>query len=111
MNPIDTLNTLTGSALPDTIKKTDDATQAQKEKFAKDFESVFLEKLLDEMKDTIGNWGFEQDGASKQIQGLFWMNLARDASDKGGIGLWKEIYQSLNTADNSTTAKSIDSKL
>lgn len=111
MNPIDNLNTaLTGTALPNSVSK--DASQAQKEQFAKDFESVFLEKLMDEMKNTIGNWGFEEDGASQQIQGLFWMNLARDVSDKGGMGMWKEIYQSLNTTeDNTAGTQSIDNQL
>lgn len=100
MNPLDSLNlTLTGTATPKPVAKSDNASQAQKEQFAKDFESVFLERLLDEMKNTIGDWGFEQDGGSKQIQGLFWMNLARDVSGNGGIGLWKEIYQSIQTAE------------
>ena len=99
-------------ALQNRTKISDDASQAQKEQFAKDFESVFIEKLLDEMKNTIGEWGMEQDGATKQIQGLFWMNLARDVSDKGGMGLWKEIYQSLNPAENTTgSIGQLDDKL
>lgn len=97
LNPALTQPVLTGNPVP---KK--DATQAQKEQFAKDFESVFIEKLLDEMKNTIGTWGFEQDGAAKQIQGLFWMNLARDVSKNGGMGMWKEIYQSLNQESGSS---------
>ena len=84
-----------------------DAARAEKEQFAKDFESVFIEKLLDEMKNTIGSWGFEQDAASKQIQGLFWMHLARDVSDKGGLGMWKDIYQSLNRSENTTDSSDI----
>lgn len=94
MNPLDHLNlALTGPLASGHAPKTD----AAKEQFAKDFESVLLERLLDEMKDTIGDWGVEQDGASKQVQGLFWMNLAREMADRGGIGLSKEIYQSLQT--------------
>ena len=108
MNTMDQINlTLTNSVLPDTSKKTDDLSHTQKEQFAKDFESVFIEKLLDEMKNTIGDWGFEQDGASKQVQGLFWMNLARDVSKNGGLGMWKDIYQSLDQAET----KSNDTKL
>ncbi|MHC4155610.1 MAG: hypothetical protein ACYST6_11910 [Planctomycetota bacterium] len=42
-------------------------SQAKKKQVAKDFESVFISKLLDEMKNTIGDWGFERDGASQQI--------------------------------------------
>ena len=72
MDMFDSLNlTLTNPVLPQQAPKPDNAPRAQKEQFAKDFESIFMEKLLDEMKNTIGNWGFEPDAASKQIQGLF----------------------------------------
>ena len=66
-----------------------DTEQAQKEQFARDFESVLIGKLLDEMKNTIGQWGYEQDGSAKQVQGLFWMNLSRELGQQGGLGLWK----------------------
>jgi Rod binding domain-containing protein len=101
---------LLNTVLPDYSKKTDQA--AQKEQFARDFESVFIEKLLDEMKNTIGDWGFEQDAASKQIQGLFWLFLARDVSQNGGVGMWKDIYKTLeqNAAPPQTTSE-IDDKL
>jgi Rod binding domain-containing protein len=61
------------------------------EQAAKDFESVLVTKLLDDMKDTVGQWGFEEDAASGQVKGLFWLYLARDISDKGGLGLWKDL--------------------
>jgi Rod binding domain-containing protein len=78
---------------------------------AKDFESVLINKMLDEMKNTIGSWGFEKDGPSEQIQGIFWLYLARDIGNSGGIGLWKDIYQFMTNADHSSTAgKSLDSK-
>ena len=88
----------------ETIKITDAASEAKKKQAAKDFESIFITKLLDEMKDTIGDWGFEKDEASAQIQGIFWLYLARDIADKGGFGMWKEIYQFLtNSESNGTT--------
>lgn len=103
MDMFDSLNlTLTNPVLPQQAGKSDSAPQAKKERFAKDFESIFMEKLLDEMKNTIGNWGFEPDAASKQIQGLFWLYLARDTANNGGLGMWKDIYQSLGEAENKT---------
>lgn len=60
---------------------------------AKDFESVLLGKLVDQMKDTIGDWGYERDGASKQVQGIFWLYLANDVASNGGLGIWKDIYE------------------
>jgi Rod binding domain-containing protein len=82
----------------------DELSEAEKKQAAKDFESVLLTKLLDVMKDTIGDWGFDEDGASQQVQGLFWLYLARDIANQGGVGLWKDIYRSLSDA-NQTNAK------
>jgi len=76
----------------------------KKMQIAKDFESVLLNKMLDEMKNSIGNWGFEKDGASNQVQGIFWMYLARDVANNGGIGLWKDIHQFLTNADSANPA-------
>ncbi len=74
-----------------------------KEQAAKDFESVLLNKLLEEMKNTIGDWGFDKDGASQQVQGIFWLNMARDIANKGGLGLWKDVYEFLTKAESVTS--------
>jgi len=87
----------------------DDASEEEKKKIAKDFESVLVNKLLDEMKSTIGDWGFDKDGPSKQVQGIFWLYLARDIGSNGGVGLWKDIYQFLNgSEEDNKTGKSVD---
>jgi Rod binding domain-containing protein len=89
--------------MPSPLRKLDSTealTADAKEKFAKDFEFIFINKLLDIMQSTIGDGGFEKDGASEQITGLFSTYLARHAADNGGLGLWKEIYSFLNQADN-----------
>jgi Rod binding domain-containing protein len=90
----------------------DEITEQEKEQIAKDFESLIINQLLDEMKNTIGEWGSEKDGASTQIQGIFWMYLARDIADNGGLGLWKEIYKTLpdNGPENSA-GSSLDKNL
>jgi Rod binding domain-containing protein len=76
---------------------------------AKDFESVLINKMLDEMKNTIGSWGFEKDGPSDQVQGIFWLYLARDIGNNGGVGLWKDIYQFMTDAGRSNAAgKALD---
>jgi Rod binding domain-containing protein len=88
------------------LSKTDLANvpQDKKKQYAKDFESVLLNKLMEQMKGTIGDWGFERDGASEQVQGLFWMYLSQDVAHNGGIGLWKEIYQFLTAGDQTNAA-------
>ena len=84
----------------------------KRKQIAEDFESVLLNKMLDQMKNTIGNWGFEKDGPSDQVQGIFWMYLARDMANNGGIGLWKDIYQFLTNADKENPAgKSLDGQI
>ena len=80
-------------------------SEEKKEQAAKDFESVLLNKLLDEMKNSIVDWGSEKDATSKQIQGIFWLYLARDIADNGGLGLWKDIYQFLTNAEHANTAQ------
>lgn len=74
------------------------------EKVAKDFESLLTTELLDEMKNSIGSWGFEKDGASEQLNGLFWMYLGRDIGQNGGIGLWKDIYRMLQGNESHNSA-------
>ena len=82
----------------------DGVSDEKKEQIAKDFESVLLYKMLDEMKNTIGDWGADKDGASKQVHGIFWLCLARDIANSGGIGLWKDIYQFITNADQANKA-------
>lgn len=82
------------------------------EQMAKDFESVLVTKLLDEMKETIGQWGFEEEAGASQVKGLFWLYLARDVADKGGLGLWKDLNRFFTDLQNQDTqAKSLDERL
>ncbi len=80
-----------------------DRERLKKERIAKDFESVFVSHMLSEMRKGIGEWGFEQDGASQQIQDLFWTSMGQEAGRQGGIGLWKEIYRSMLQAEETST--------
>jgi Rod binding domain-containing protein len=76
-----------------------DRTDQKKQQVAKDFESVLLTRLFEQVQKTIGSLDPEEEGTSQQVQGLFWLYLARDAADKGGLGLWKDIYQHLQQMD------------
>lgn len=89
---------------PEQIRKPDPSnietlSEDKKIQVAKDFESVLLNKLLEKMGDTIGDWGFDKDGASKQVHGIFWLYLSQHIADNGGLGLWKDIYQALTNSD------------
>lgn len=87
-----------------------DVLEEKKKQGTKDFESVFIHKLLEEMGNTIGDWGFEEDGASKQVQGIFWLYLARDIANNGGFGLWKDIYKSLTKSNPEVPAIELSGK-
>jgi Rod binding domain-containing protein len=81
--------------------------EAGKNQAAKDFESVLIGRVLDQMKNTIGDWGFEKDGVSRQVHGLFWLYLAGDIANNGGFGLWKDISRFF--ADTGQPNTTIDS--
>ena len=87
-----------------------DGTSEEKNKqAAKDFESVLINKLLDAMQNTIGEWGLEKDATASQIQGIFGLYLSQHIANNGGFGLWKDIYEFLtSTAKTNTTAQSLD---
>jgi len=70
-----------------------DSSDEKKKQLAKDFESVLLTRLFSEVKESIGSCGFDEDPASDQIHGMFWSFLAQDVADKGGFGLWQDLYQ------------------
>lgn len=107
--PTDTRSPLT--KLGDT-KDIANASEARKEQFAKDFESVFINKLLDEMKNTIGDWGLEKDSVTKQVNGIFWSHLSQDIAKNGGFGMWKDIKQSLDNLEHkNTNTEMLDTKL
>ena len=99
---------LTESILPpsplNNTEQIEGLSEERKIQLAKDFESILINKLLDEMKNTIGEWGFEQDGANKQIQGIFTLYLARDIANNGGFGFWKDIYRFFNDLEQAKTA-------
>ena len=63
------------------------------EKAAKDFESVLLNQLMQEMSRTIPESGLVNSGISKQMQGIFWSFLAEEVADNGGLGLWRDIQR------------------
>ena len=68
-----------------------DKTAEELQKTARDFESVLLARVFEEMRRTVPDSGLLESGTSDQVQGLFWMYMAQDVAAKGGIGLAKEL--------------------
>ncbi len=69
------------------------ASDEKKKQLAKDFEAVFLTRVFDEVKKSIQDSGFDDDVAADQVHGMFWSYLAQDVANKGGFGLWQDLYQ------------------
>jgi Rod binding domain-containing protein len=93
-------------AWPEAISLVDETSLAQAhpkpdqaEKVAKDFESVLLHKVMEAMQQTIPESDFLSSGATRQVQGIFWMYMAQEVSQSGGIGLWKDIYRQITQMD------------
>ncbi len=92
------------------LNKVDGIPEQKKEQIAKDFESILLSKLLDEMKSSIGDWGFEKSAASEQIQGIFWQYLGRHLANNGGLGMWRDIYQNLPNPEQTNKNDGVEPK-
>jgi Rod binding domain-containing protein len=71
-----------------------DVEDEKLKKVARDFESVFIHELLKRMEDTIPESDME-DQSSKQIKGMYWSYMAQAIADRGGFGLWKNIYDAM----------------
>lgn len=78
------------SATPEAVA---DMSDLKKKELAKDFESILLTRLFSEVKASISASSFDEDSGSDQIHGMFWSFLAEDVADKGGFGLWQDLYQ------------------
>jgi Rod binding domain-containing protein len=70
------------------------------EEVARDFEGVLIRQIIDKMKDTIPEDEEEGDASTAQIKGIFWSFLGDEIAENGGFGLWKDIYESMSSADD-----------
>lgn len=62
---------------------------------AKDFESVLLNKVMEEMQRTVDKSDLLDSASTEQTQSMFWMFLSQDLAAKGGLGLWKDVYRQM----------------
>lgn len=81
--------------------------QLRAKQLAKEFESVLLEKMMSQAKDSISSLGTERDSSAEQIEGMFWSMLGQEMGRQGGIGIWKDVYQFVtDTAEHSANENS-----
>ena len=78
-------------------------------KAAKDFESVLIHKIMEQMQRTIPESGLLDNGITKQVQGIFWFHLAQEVADNGGMGLWRDIHRNVfGPAGAETAAQAVE---
>lgn len=68
------------------------------EKIAKDFESVFLQKITDEMRKPVFSSDLLDSAGMEQTQGIFWSQLSQEIGQKGGLGLWKQLLREFESS-------------
>lgn len=78
------------------VKGIEKAPDEQKQKIAEDFESLLIGRLLEEMGKTTEELGDEQEQVFGQVKGIFNLYLSQYIGGNGGLGLAKQIYESLN---------------
>ena len=74
----------------------DAPTDAELEKACQEMESIFLNFLLKEMRNTINKSGFISGGTAENIYtGMLDAEISKVISARGGIGLSKILYEQL----------------
>jgi len=69
-------------------------TPQKLEEVAKQFEGIFLRQILKEMRSASASLEEDsEDVAADQVQSMIWDFWAQAMTERGGLGLWKLIYQ------------------
>ena len=79
------------------------------EKAARDFESVFLHKLLNAMRKTVPKSGLLDSFASDMYQSMMDEEIAKEMSTKKGMGMGEMIYNELSNINRVRRGQSIQS--
>lgn len=95
---------LLGATLPAAAAAGKGRDAAALDKVARDFESIFVHRLMEEMRRTVPESGLLESGTSDQMQSLFWFHLAQDVGTKGGLGLAQQLARQLKQAAGSPDA-------
>ncbi|NBO19268.1 MAG: hypothetical protein EBV03_08610 [Proteobacteria bacterium] len=89
-----TTATLLMSDINSRVKKP--ATAAQAEDTARDFESMFMSQMLEQMfGDSIGDEAFGDDDSSQIYKGLLMDAYGKEVAKSGGIGIAQYVKREL----------------
>ena len=79
------------------------------EKVARDFESVFVNKLLESMRKAIPKSGLLDSSALDMYQSMMDQEMAKNMSERKGMGLGEMVYKDLSRLDKVFRGESISS--
>jgi Rod binding domain-containing protein len=96
MPPVSPVDLTALAPAPRTDAAEGQGSKATIEKTARDFESVLLYRVFEEMRRTVPDSGLLDSGSSDQVQSMFWMFLAQEVAGKGGLGLAKDLSRQLS---------------
>lgn len=75
-------------------------TEQELKKLSRDFESIFIHKLLDSMSKTVPKSGLLDSFASDMYQSMFYEKVAEEMSVNKGIGMAESIYKQLSQLES-----------
>ena len=79
------------------------------EKVARDFESVFVNKLLESMRKSVPKSGLLDSSALDMYQSMMDQEMAKNMSERKGMGLGEMVYKDLSRLDKELREESISS--
>jgi len=79
------------------------------EKVARDFESVFVNKLLESMRKSVPKSGLLDSSALDMYQSMMDQEMAKNMSERKGMGLGEMVYKDLSRLDKVFREESISS--
>ena len=79
------------------------------EKVARDFESVFVNKLLESMRKSVPKSGLLDSSALDMYQSMMDQEMAKNMSERKGMGLGEMVYKDLSRLDKVFKGESISS--
>ena len=84
-------------------------SEKEMEKVARDFESVFVNKLLESMRKAIPKSGLLDSSALDMYQSMMDQEMAKNMSERKGMGLGEMVYKDLSRLDKVFKGESISS--
>jgi Rod binding domain-containing protein len=79
------------------------------EKVARDFESIFLNKLMSSMRKTVPKSGLLESFASDMFQSMMDEEISKEMSKNKGMGMGEMIYNDLSNADRVRRGQAVQS--